>query len=157
YMQHSAFYPVIEHLHRMLDFRADDTPKQKLEKLQRALSHFTFPQADTLPLIATLLSLPPPHDVPPLTLSPQRQKEKTHEALVAWMCAGGVEHPTYYICEDLHWADPSTLEMLSLLLAQVPRSRLLIVLTFRPDFAPPWRPHSYITQIALGRLGRAHV
>src|SRR6185369_8834607 len=82
YHQNSALYPIIDHLQRLLQFTRDDAPEVKLEKLQHSLSHYRFPQADTLPLLAALLSLPHPEGCPPLTLSSQKQKEKTQAALV---------------------------------------------------------------------------
>ncbi len=85
YHQNSAFYPIIDHLQRLLQFQREETPQAKLTKLQQALAAYRFPQADTLPLLATLLSLPQPEGIPPLTLSPQKQKQKTQEALVAWI------------------------------------------------------------------------
>ncbi len=81
YHQNSALHPIIDHLHRLLQFAREDTPTVKLEKLQHTLSHYRFPQADTVPLIAALLSLPHPEDSPPLSGSPQKQKEKTQAAL----------------------------------------------------------------------------
>jgi class 3 adenylate cyclase len=83
YHQNSAFYPLIEHLHRLLQFQREETPQVKLTKLQHLLATYRFPQADTLPLLSALLSLPQPVGAPPLTLSPQKQKQKTLEALVA--------------------------------------------------------------------------
>ena len=85
YHQNSAFYPIIDHLQRLLQFAQNETPQAKLAKLQQALAAYRFPQADTLPLLAALLSLPQPEGIPPLTLSPQKQKQKTQEALVAWI------------------------------------------------------------------------
>ena len=82
YYQNSALYPVIDHLHRVLQFERDDTPAVKLAKLQRTLSRYRFPQRNTFPLLATLLSLPHPAGVPPLQMSPQKQKEQTLETLV---------------------------------------------------------------------------
>ena len=151
------FYPIIEHLQRLLQFARDDSSQVKLEKLQQTLIHYRFPQADTLPLFAALLSLPHPEGYPPLTVSPQKQKEKTHEALVAWLCEEAEQQAMCYAWEDLHWADPSTLEMLTLFLDQVPTTRLLAVLTYRPDFTPPWGSHSYLSQLTLSRLGRNQV
>ena len=83
YHQNSALYPIIDHLQRLLQFAREDSPAAKLEKLQHTLSHYRFPQADTVPLLAALLSLPHPEDYPPLTVSPQKQKEKTQAAVVA--------------------------------------------------------------------------
>jgi predicted ATPase len=157
YHQNSASYPIIEHLQRLLQFQREDTPQAKLTKLQQALAAYRFPQADTLPLLVTLLSLPHPEDIPPLTLSPQKQKQKTQEALVAWIMEEAEKASVYCAWEDLHWADPSTLEVLTLFLAQIPTTRVFTVLTFRPDFTPPWRLRSHITQLALSRLGRAQV
>src|SRR5439155_11535304 len=157
YHQNSAFYPIIEHLQRFLRFAPHDTPQAKLSKLQQSLTAYRFPQADTPALLAALLSLPHPEGAPPLTLSPQKQKQKTQEALVAWLVEEAERQAVYCAWEDLHWIDPSSLEVLTLLLEQVPTTRLLAALTFRPDFTPPWRPRSHITQLTLSRLGRQHV
>jgi class 3 adenylate cyclase/predicted ATPase len=157
YHQNSAFYPIIEHLQRLLQFEREDSPQAKFTKLQQTLAAYRFPQADTLPLLASLLSLPHPEDAPPLTLSPQKQKQKTQEALVAWVVEEAEKAPVFCAWEDLHWADPSTVELLHLLIAQAPTSRLLTVLTFRPEFTPPWGAHSYLSQLTLSRLGRSQV
>jgi predicted ATPase len=157
YYQNSAFYPVIEHLHRLLQFAPHDTPQAKLTKLQQTLAPYRFPQADTLPLLAALLSLPHPEGAPPITLSPQKQKQKSQEALVAWLVEEAAKAPVYCAWEDLHWADPSTLEMLTLFLDQVPTTRLLVLLTFRPEFTPPWGNRSHLSQMTLSRLGRSQV
>ena len=110
-----------------------------------------------MPLLAALLAVPVPERYSPLTLSPQRQKQQTQEALVAWLLAETVQQPVLAVWEDLHWADPSTLELLGLLLDQVPTTRLLLVLTCRPEFQPPWTPRSYVTPLALSRLPRHQV
>ena len=157
YHQHSAFYPILEHVQRLLQFEREDSPQAKLSKLQQTLAVYCFPQADTLALLAAWLSLPHPEGVSPITLSPQKQKQKTQEALVAWLVEEAERTPVYCAWEDLHWADPSTVEVLHLLLAQVPTARMLTLLTFRPEFTPPWGPRAHITQLTLGRLGRHHV
>ena len=157
YHQNSALYPITEHLQRLLRFAPNDIPEAKLDKLQQRLSHYRFPQADTVPLMAALLSLPHPEGVPPLTVSPQKQKEQTQAALVAWLIEESERTPIYNTWEDLHWADPSTLEVLDLVLSQVPTTRLLVLLTFRPEFVPPWGTHSYLSHVALSRLGRSQV
>ncbi len=157
YHQNSAFYPIIDHLQRFLQLQREDTPQTKLTKLQQALVTYRFPQADTLPLLATLLSLPYPEGIPPLTLSPQKQKQKTQDALVAWIVEEAEKAAVYCAWEDLHWADPSTLEVLALFLEQIPTTRMFAMLTFRPDFTPPWNPRSYVTPLPLSRLGRLQV
>src|SRR5206468_5123787 len=115
----------------------------KRAKLTQRLASYRFPQADTLSLLAVLLSLPQPDGALPLTLSPQKQKQKTQEALVAWLVEEAERQAVYCAWEDLHWIDPSSLDVLTLLLEQVPTTRLLAVLTYRPDFTPPWRPRSH--------------
>src|SRR4029450_90467 len=116
YHQNSAFYPIIDHLQRLLQFAPHEPPQAKLAKLQQTLAAYRFPQADTLPLLASLLSLPHPEGTPPLTLSPQKQKQKTQEALVAWIIEEAEKAAVFCAWEDLHWADPSTVEVLTLFL-----------------------------------------
>jgi class 3 adenylate cyclase len=157
YHQNSAFSPIIDHLQRLLRFQREDTPQVKLRKLQQALAAYRFPQPDTVALLAGLLSLPQPDDCPPLTLSPQKQKQKTQEALVAWIVEEAEKAAVYCAWEDLHWADPSTLEVLTLFLEQVPATRVFAMLTFRPEFTPPWSPRSYLTPLTLSRLGGSQV
>jgi predicted ATPase/class 3 adenylate cyclase len=157
YHQNSAFYPIIDHLHRLLLFEREDAPQAKLTKLQQRLARYRFPEADTLPLFATLLSLPQPAGTPPLTLSPQKRKQKTQGALVAWIIEEAQKTAVYCAWEDLHWVDPSTLEVLTLLLEQIPTTRMFALLTFRPEFTPPWGNRSHLSQLTLSRLGRSQV
>ncbi len=157
YHQNSALYPIIDHLHRLLQFTREDTPAAKLAKLQQVLARYRFPQADTVPLLAAMLSLPHPEGYSPITVSPQKQKEKTQAALVAWIVEEAEQRPVYTVWEDLHWTDPSTLEVLTLLLDQVPTARLLALLTSRPEFISPWGSRSYLTQLTLNRLGQSQV
>jgi class 3 adenylate cyclase len=158
YYQHSALYPVLEHLQRLLQFRRDDTPETKLARLEQALQASRFALDEVVPLLAALLSVPLPEArYAPLQLSPQRQRQKTLEALLGWLLAEAAHQPTLAVWEDLHWSDPSTLEFLSLLMDQTPTARLLMLCTCRPEFAPPWSPRSYLTHLTLGRLGHAQV
>jgi predicted ATPase len=157
YHQNTAFYPLIEHLQRALQFQREDMPHTKVTQLHQALSRYHFPQADTLPLLAALLALPHPEGHPQLALSPPKQREKTQEALVAWLREEAERQAVCCVWEDLHWVDPSSLDVLTLFLEQVSTTRLLAVLTFRPDFTPPWQPRAPISELTLNRLGRPHV
>jgi TOMM system kinase/cyclase fusion protein len=157
YHTNSALYPVIEHLQRLLHWQRDASPEAKLATLEQAIQTARLPLAEVVPVVAALLSLPVPERYPPLTLSPQRQKQKTQEALVAWLLAEAAQQPVLAIWEDLHWADPSSLELLGLLLDQAPAARVLMVLTCRPEFQPPWAPRSYVTPHTLTRLLRPQV
>ena len=157
YHQNSTLYPVIQQLQRVLQFERADAPEVKLTKLETTLSQFRFPHADTGLLLATLLSLPHPESSTLLQMSPQRQKQKMQEVLVAWLVEEAERQPVYCAWEDVHWADPSTLELLGLVLAQVPTTRLLTLVVFRPEFIPPWETGTYMTQLSLTRLGQLHV
>src|SRR5215471_10250319 len=155
YHTNSALYPVIEHLQRFLQWHRHETPAARLARLEQALQTVGLPLAEVVPLLAALLSLPVPEQYPPLALSPQRQKQKTLEALVAWLLAETARQPVLAVWEDLHWADPSTLELLELLLDHVPTARLLLVLTARPEFRPSWEPRSSVTHLTLTRMTRS--
>ena len=152
YYQQSAFYPVVEHVQRLLQSRKDETPEEKLRKLEAVLGSYDFPLEEVVPLFAGLLSLPLADRYAPLALTPERQKQKTLEALLTWLLRETERQPVCLIMEDLHWVDPSTLEWLSLLIDQIPTTRVLMLLTFRPDFQPPWALRSYLTHLTLGRL-----
>jgi class 3 adenylate cyclase len=152
YHTNSAFYPVIDHLQRLLQWHRHETPDARLATLEQALRTAGLPLAEVVPLLATLLMLPAPERYPLLTLSPQQQKQKTQEALVACWLADAAQQPVLVVWEDVHWADPSTLDLLGLLLDYVPTARLLLVLTCRPEFRPPWAPRSYVTPLTLTRL-----
>jgi class 3 adenylate cyclase/predicted ATPase len=155
--QNSTLYPVIVHLQQLLQVRREDSPEEKLGKLEGALEQYGFSLQEMVPLFASLLSLPIPDCYPPLNLSPQRQKQRTMEALLTWLLNESEKQPVLRIVEDLHWVDPSTLEYLSLLIDHVPTARIFILLTFRPDFCPPWPMRSHLTQITLNRLTRKQV
>jgi TOMM system kinase/cyclase fusion protein len=158
YYQNTALYPLIDLFPRALDWHPDDVPDEKLSKLEHALRQYALPLDETVPLLATLLSLPLPIDrYPLLSLSPQRQRQKTLEALLALLLERAAHQPLLFIVEDLQWSDPSTLELLTLLLDQVPTTRLLTLLTCRPEFPVPWTHRVSLTQLTLGRLGRPQV
>jgi predicted ATPase len=157
YHQNSALYPVLDHLQRFLQWQRDESPEAKFDTLERVLRTYRLPLDDVIPLFAALLSVPLPERYPPLNLTPQRQRQKTHEALVAWLLEEAERQSVLAVWEDLHWADPSTLHVLSLMLDQVPTARMLTLLTCRPEFRPPWTTHAPVTQITLNRLGHTQV
>ena len=157
YAQQSPLHPVMEHLHRLLHWRPDDAPAEKLSTLEATLVAYDLTLPEMVPLFAALLSLPLPERYPPLTLTPQRQRQKTLDALRAWLLAEAARQPVLFIVEDLHWIDPSTLEFLTLFLDQGPTARILTLLTCRPEFRPPWSFRSHLTPLTLNRLPRPQV
>ncbi len=154
YHQQSALYPLIEVLQRTLLFTRQDTDSEKVEKLARTLALYNLQEA--VPLFASLLSLPASGSALP-AFSPQKQKERTLEALIQLLSAQAERQATVSVWEDVHWADPSSLEFLTLLIEQLPTSKLMLVLTFRPEFTPLWKPRSHISQLVLNRLGKKQV
>jgi TOMM system kinase/cyclase fusion protein len=157
YAQQSPLHPVIAHLHRLLRWRPDDTPAEKLHTLEETLATSGLALPEAVPLLAALLSLPLPERYPPLTLTPQRQRQKTLEALLAWLLTEATRQPVLFMVEDLHWIDPSTLEFLTLFLDQGPATRILTLLTCRPEFLSPWGFRAHLTPLALNRLPRPQV
>jgi class 3 adenylate cyclase/predicted ATPase len=153
YYQHTALYPMIELLERVaLRFEREESPAQKLRKLEGFLVQYGLPLAETMPLFTALLSLPLDADYAPLTVSPMQQKQKTMQALLTILLRITAQQPVLFVMEDVHWVDPSTLEFLSLLVDQSPTARILVLLTCRSDFSPPWTGRSHLTQVTLHRL-----
>jgi predicted ATPase len=113
--------------------------------------------SEVVPLLAALLSLPLPASYQPLTLTPQRQRQKTLDTLLAWLFAEAQRQPILLVVEDLQWVDPSTLELLSLLIDQGAQARLCLVLTSRPEFHPPWTMVAHLTSLTLRRFAPAQV
>ncbi|HYU19382.1 MAG TPA: adenylate/guanylate cyclase domain-containing protein [Chloroflexota bacterium] len=154
YHQNSALYPVIDVLQRVLRFSRDDSPQAKLGKLEATLRRYGLSLSDQAPLFASMLSLPLDGRYSPPDLPPEKQKQKTLEALLFLLLKMARERPLLFAVEDLHWADPSTIELLDLLIDQVPTAPILALLTFRPDFSPPWGLRGHFTYLTLSRLPR---
>jgi predicted ATPase/class 3 adenylate cyclase len=155
YHQHSVLYPLIELLERVaLGFEREESSPQKLSKLEGFLVQYGLPLAEALPLFAALLSLPLPADYASLLVSPEQQKQQTLHALLTILLRIAAQQPVLFVMEDLHWVDPSTLELLNLLVDQGPTARILALFTCRPDFSPPWTGRAHLTQITVNRLPR---
>jgi class 3 adenylate cyclase/predicted ATPase len=158
YYQNTALYPLTDLFHRILHWQPDEPPEEKLAKLEQALRQYRLPLEETVPLFAPLLALPVPENhYHPLALSPQRQRQKTLETIVAILLELAESQPVLLIIEDLHWTDPTTLEWLNLLVEQVPTASMLVLLTCRPHFQPTWHHRSYITEMTLNHLAPAQV
>jgi len=154
YTQSSALHPIIEMLEGALDFKEEDGAEEKLERLERGLAHVGLEPDEAVPLLASLLSLRLPERYAPLEISPQLQRQKTLEALLAWVLALGEKQPLVLMVEDLHWIDPSTVEWLGLVIEQCPTANLLLLMTHRPDFEPPWPTRGHVLALRLNRLSR---
>jgi class 3 adenylate cyclase/predicted ATPase len=153
YHQDSALYPFIDQLGRAAGFARDDPPAARLEKLEALLALAT-PAKEDVALIADLLSLPPSEHHPLPSLSPQRKKEKTLEALIRQFEGLAHRQPIAMAFEDTHWIDPTSRELLDLTVDRVRSLPVLLIVTFRPEFQPPWIGQPQVTMLALNRLDR---
>src|SRR5215475_5083252 len=155
----SAFHPIIEHLKRVFSWQPEDAARQHLAKLETGLAGFkSLPLAESVRLFADLMSVPAPEDrYPRLSMTAQQQRDATLDAVVAWLIETAERAPVLMAWEDLHWADPTTLETLGMLIEQAPTAALLVVATYRPELTPPWPQRSHMTPITLNRLERPEV
>jgi len=150
YHQDSALYPFIAQLERAGGFARDDTVEAKLGKL-RALLAPGARDDDDIALLSEMLSLP--STAADLTLSPQRKREKLFEALLTQLEAELRQRPVLMVFEDAHWIDPSSRELMDLTIERVRHLPVLLAITFRPEFQPPWSGRAHVTSLALNRLG----
>ena len=155
YHTNSALHPVIEQLERAAGFDSEDSEKARLEKLESLISQATKEIDVIAPLFASLLSIPVEGRYPALEMVPERQKEATLDALVSQMESLSQTRPMLLLFEDVQWADPTSIELLGLMVSRVQSLRVLVVITFRPEFSPPWTDNSHVTSLTLSRFGRS--
>ncbi len=153
YYQNTALNPLTDMLECQLGFTADDTAEERLAKLDAGLTKWGCSTSDSLPIFAALLSLPAPPNHPPLMISPPRMKQEFMERLMALLLQMAGRKPAVLAVEDLHWADPSTLEFIELLHKRLPQNRMLVLLTHRPEFELPLPDRLQTRRIVLDRLG----
>ena len=153
YYTNSAFYPVSDQFERAAGFARDDAPESRLDKLEAMLARGTEHVAEAAPLFAALLSLPVER-YPPLNLNPQRQKERTFEVLAEQVVGLARHNPVLMIVEDVHWVDPTTMDVIGTIVDRLQDAAVLLVVTYRPEFEPPWGGYSHVTSHSLNRLSR---
>lgn len=150
----SALYPITGFLERAAGFERDDPPADRLAKLEALAARAIKDVGESVPLLAALLSIPTGDRYPPLELTPDVQKQRTLKVLLEHLIGLAAGHTVLAVYEDVHWVDPSTLELLGQLIERIERLPILVVMTFRPEFSPPWPSRSNITPLPLGRLAR---
>jgi class 3 adenylate cyclase/predicted ATPase len=154
YFMNTAFYPVVQLLERVLEFGLNDTVEPRLDKMDGLLAQYGFDLPTVVPLLARLLAVPFEGRYPPLDLPADRQRQLTIDALVTIMLKRADYQPLLVVVEDLHWIDPSSLDLLTQLIERVPPTRQLVVLSFRPEFVPPWPEGPGLERLDLNRLDR---
>ncbi len=152
YHQNSSLYSAIDFFERMLEFDDTNLNDSKLDRLIAHLKEYSLDGDEEVALLASLLSLPLNGRVPNLDMTPQQRKIKTLELITDWLRAYSTRHCVLFTVEDLHWADPTTLEFLGTLVGEMANDRILMLLTFRPEFTATWKSPSYQSIIALNRL-----
>jgi class 3 adenylate cyclase/tetratricopeptide (TPR) repeat protein len=157
YHGQSAFFPVIEHIEQAAHLTAREPTADKIAKLRDYLPRSTDNSTEPLLLIANLLSISVDNKRELLKLTPQQIKNRTISTLVDMLLAFSLQRPTVCIFEDAHWLDPSTLELLEMIVSRVDHARVLVIVSCRPEFRPAWISHPIITIHSLTRLSHTEV
>ena len=152
----SALYPIISQMQRAAGFAHDDTAQAKYEKLDALLLQSSTPRQDAA-LFAEMLSLPNDGRYPTLELAPQQRRQKTLEALTAQMETLSRSKPVLMIFEDVHWIDPTSLEALGRAVDRITALGVLLIVTYRPEFEPPWIGRPHVAAITVNRLGQREI
>jgi TolB-like protein/class 3 adenylate cyclase/predicted ATPase/Flp pilus assembly protein TadD len=153
YHQDSALFPFVDQLAHAAGFGRDDMPAVKWEKLD-ALLALAAPPDEDVALLADLTSLPASEGHPLPSLSPQRKKDRTLEALTRQLEGSARRQPVVTVFEDAHWIDPTSRELLDLMIERIRTLPVLLIVTFRPEFQPPWTGQEQVSTLALNRLDR---
>ena len=152
----SALYPTIGQIERAAGFSRDDSWQAKLDKLDALLAQSSTSARDAA-LVAEMLSLPNDGRYPVLELAPQQRRQQTLEALVLQVATLSRQNPVLMVFEDVQWTDPTTLELFGLIVERIPTLHVLLIMTFRPEFEPPWIGRPYVTALTINRLGQREV
>src|SRR5262249_4797486 len=157
HFRNTGLYPASQFFERFLDFRRDMTPAERFDRLVKHLKKYDLATPETVPLFASLLSLPEDTRYPSLMLPPVREREEMFRALKQWLSASSRQQSILFVIEDLHWLDASSLAFLGEFLEEGLHERILTLLTFRPEFRTPWPALPHQTSLALNRLTKRQV
>jgi len=151
-----AFYPIVSQIWRAAEFVNEEPPGTRLDKLEAMVRRSRLEPKEIVPFVASLCSVPLEGRYAEPDMAPAEQKERLIGALLALFEGLTREAPVLALLEDAHWIDPSSLEVFNRLVDRAPELRALLIVTFRPDFAPPWVGQAHVHSLALSRLGRRH-
>ena len=152
----SAFYPIIGQLERAARLAHDDSPQARLDKFDTILTQSSTSPQDAA-LLAELLSLPNDGRYPPIDLAPQQRRQRTLDALILQLETLARQNPVLMIFEDAHWTDPTSLEVFGQAVSRIATLRVLLIVTFRPEFDPPWIGRPHVTALTINRLAEREV
>ncbi len=154
YHTNTALYPPTTFLRQAAGLASQDSVQAHLEKLDAMARESGIENQDTVSLLADLLSIRGEHQYPPLNVSSETRKDMTLEALVQYLQGLADRSPVLFIVEDAHWLDPTTLDLMTRIIDRIRQMRVLLLITFRPEFKPVWAEYSYVTFLTLSRLPR---
>jgi class 3 adenylate cyclase/predicted ATPase len=152
----SALYPIIGQMERAAGLVHGDKPQAKLDKLDALLARSST-SIQHAALFAEMLSLPNDGRYPALELNPQQRRQRTLEALISQIGGLTRQSPVLMIVEDAHWTDPTSMEMFSRAVDRVATLPVLMVVTFRSEFVPPWIGRPHVTALTINRLAQREV
>jgi class 3 adenylate cyclase/predicted ATPase len=147
----SALYPIIGQMERAAGLTHDDKPQTRLDKLDAVLA-LSSTSIQHAALFAEMLSLANDGRYPTLELTPEERRQRTLEALILQIQALARQNPVLIIFEDAHWTDPTSLEVFSRAVERIQAFRVLLIVTFRPEFNPPWIGRPHVTALTINRL-----
>jgi class 3 adenylate cyclase/tetratricopeptide (TPR) repeat protein len=150
--QSTPFHAATQILHQGLGWRGDESPEERFILLEHRLERARLKLGEAVPLIAEMLNLPIPEKYPALALAPEQKRKRLLANLAGWVLNVSRLQPTVVAMEDLHWVDPSTLELTQMLVEQAATAPLMLLLTARPEFRAPWPLRAHHAQITLNRL-----
>ena len=151
-----AFYPFVSHIWRAAEFASEESSGARLEKIEAMARRSRLEPKEIVPFVASLCSVALDGRYAELEMAPAEQKERLIAALLALLEGLIKEAPVLAVLEDAHWIDPSSLEVFTRLVDRMPALRAFLVITFRPDFVPPWIGQAHANSLALSRFGRRH-
>jgi class 3 adenylate cyclase/predicted ATPase len=157
YHTSSALHPFIHYLERAAGTSRDNSPAARLDKLEALVSRQTEQAKSIVPLLAILLSIPTKDRYAPPELTPEQLKNRTFSALLALLQASAEQQPTILLFEDVHWADPTSLELLERIRDNAKTWRMLVILLHRPDLTLPWAEQPHVTSLTINRLDLVQV
>ena len=156
YHINSVLYPVVDQLSRAAGLVRDESPERKLDKLEEVFAQANSRLDDCIPAIASLLTIPTEGRYAPLDLTPQRQKARIFQVLLAQLEGLAAKETVLMLLEDVHWLDPTSLELFDQVVDRIERLPVLFVTTYRPDCTPRWLNYQHVMMFTLNRLGRSH-
>lgn len=156
YYKNSFLYPVMDMVRRIIGLTEEHNPEKQIERIEQTVATLGLNPKTVTPILADLLSIPIPNNISNQTReensTPQQKKQQTFDVLISILQALAQQRFILLVVEDLQWVDPSTIELLSLLIEQPGITNIFSIITFRSDFTPPWKNRASLTQITLNRL-----